>query len=99
MLIGHRSAIRHTRGCPGCKSRSGARRRHAVRAEDSIANNKQHAGGIEQLSRSKTKASSLGARLFNRNKHCQEWTTDEADNRQRDERKERTNEWAEGIHF
>jgi len=50
MVIGHRSAIRHTRCCPICKSISGVRRRQAVRSEDSIENSKQHAVGIEQIS-------------------------------------------------
>ena len=56
MVIGHRSAIRHTRCCPICKSISGVRRRHAVNSEDSIENNKQHAVGIEQISKEKKTA-------------------------------------------
>lgn len=77
MVIGHRSAIRHTRCCPICKSISGVRRRHAVNSEDSIENNKQHAVGIELISKKEKEKneekSSLCARLFNRNKHWNEW--------------------------
>ncbi len=70
-------------------------RRHAVNSVDSIENNKQHAVGIEQISKKK---SSLCARLFNRNKHCNEWSMDEADNSKRGKKKKK-NEWAKGIHF
>jgi hypothetical protein len=52
---------------------------------DSIENNKQHAGGIELISKKK---SSLCARLFNRNKHCNEWSMDEADNSKEKEKRE-----------
>jgi len=58
-----------------------------VNSEESIENNKQHAVGIEQIS--KEKKSSLCARLFNRNKHWNEWSMDEADNSKRRKKKEK----------
>jgi len=97
MVIGHRSAIRHTRCCPICKSISGVQRRHAVNSEESIENNKQHAVGIEQIS--KEKKSSLCARLFNRNKHWNEWSMDEADNSKRRNTKRKRMSGQKGFTF
>jgi len=57
-----------------------------VNSVDSIENNKQHAVGIEQISKKK---SSLCVRLFNRNKHCNEWSMDEADNSKRGKKRKR----------
>lgn len=99
MVIGHRSAIRHTHTmcCPICKSISGVRRRrHAVRSGDSIEYNKQHAVGIEQISKKK---SSLCARLFNRNKHYNEWSMDEADSSTREREKRREMNGQKGFTF
>jgi len=61
---------------------------------DSIENNKQHAGGIEQISKKK---SSLCARLFNRNKHHNEWSMNEADNSK--EKKKREMNGQKGFTF
>jgi hypothetical protein len=79
MVIGHRSAIRHTHDVVLYANQ------YQVYDDDMSCvqqNNKQHAVGIEQIS--KEKKSSLCARLFNRNKHCNEWYMDEADNSKRE---------------
>lgn len=61
-----------------CKSISGVRRRQAVRSEESIENSKQHAVGIEQISKRNEEDEEekliVSTRLFSRNKHCNEWS-------------------------
>jgi hypothetical protein len=94
MVIGHRSAIRHTRCCPICKSISGVRRRHAVNSEDSIENNKQHAVGIEQIKKKLIVCTAVQQKInIGMNSLWMKQIT------AKEEKKKKKNEWAKGIHF